>query len=137
MLRAGGTAARADMGAPGTRVTASRDGLFLSASTARPFRIAPREFFSESTSPPPFEESGAEFVFTKRCWSGSKAMADSRPGERIRAVLFPSRMEREVRSGAVVARRLALKASRGENFKVSHFSPSAAERSCCGSPLRA
>lgn len=59
--------------------------------------------------------------------------------ETMRVPPFPSRIEREVRVGAVAATRPLLMASRGGDFTVCHCCPcpAAADKSGCVAPLLA
>ena len=100
-----------------------RGGVFLPTAIVRSLFTPPGVFLSESTAVLPPAVGGAEFVFTKRCSRGSYTMEELALCESMRAPLplLPSRIEREVRTGAVVATRPLVSASRGGDFKVSHF----------------
>jgi hypothetical protein len=124
MLREGGAVARADVGATGTRTVVPAGGLFLGASTMRSFLRPPGAFFPETASASRGED-GAAFVFTKRCSFASYTIEESWLRERVPPL--PSRIVREVRTGAVAATRPLASASRGGDFRVSHFWPAAAD----------
>src|SRR6476646_9556068 len=119
--RGGGAEARAEDGATGTRMLVPRGGVFLPPSIFRSFFTAPGIFLSGSTAVLPPAVGGAEFVFTKRCSPGSYTIEELAPCETMRAPPLPSRIVRDVRTGGVVATRPLLSASRGGDFKVSHF----------------
>jgi hypothetical protein len=106
----------------------SRGTLFLPASTTLSFLIAPGTFFSAVDSEPRLGDGGAELVFTKRCSWGSYTIEESRPKETARAPPLPSRIVREVRTGAVVATRPPSSEFRGGDFTVSHFCPAIADK---------
>jgi len=65
-------------------------------------------------------------AFTKRCSRGSYVMEESLFKETTWTPDPPSITVRETRAGGVVATRLLLSASRGADFKVSHFCPCSA-----------
>lgn len=66
-------------------------------------------------------EAGDLFAFTKRCSLGSYAMEESLLRETTRVPEEPSTTVLEMRTGGVVRTELLLSASRGGDFKVSHF----------------
>src|SRR5260370_8034585 len=71
-------------------------------------------------------DGGAASVFTKRCSRGSYTMEESWLRETTRVPPLPPRIVRDVRTGAAVAARPLVTASRGGDFTPSHFVPPAA-----------
>jgi len=128
MLREGGAEARVEVGATATRAVVVAGGkLFLESSSRCSLRLTLGAFFPEMAVVSR-EEGGAAFVFTKRCSFGSYTIEESWLRETTRVPPLPSRVVREVRTGAVVAARPLASASRGGDFRVSHFWPAAADR---------
>lgn len=114
MDREGGAAARAE--AEGGRLAVTVDAF----CPMRSFLALPSPFFSAGASVSR-EEGVTALLLTKRRSRGSYVMEESWLRETMRVPLLPSISVREARTGAVVAARPPLSASRGGDFTVSHF----------------
>ena len=127
-MREGGVAfaLRAAEGADGVR------GGITPAVIDAPAAVRP---LATRISLPIVEDAAEEFVFTKRCSRGSKAMEESLPRETERAPDLASSNVLETRVGRVVAARFELNDSRGGDFKVSHFCPRSKALSCALAPF--
>ena len=107
-MREGGVKLRAVVGAAGVREFAA--AVAVLAGFSYPARV-------------PLSLADAEelLAFTKRCSLGSYAIEESLLRESTRVPEGPSRTVLETRTGGAVGTELLLSASRGGDFKVSHF----------------